>query len=65
MTGYSLDGITSLPDHTDDGARVHVADKTGEEGLGREISVVLLEVVLSGSGHLQADELRRCAQVAK
>lgn len=53
----SLDGVTSLPDHTDDGARVHVADETGEEGLGREVGVVLLEVVLAGGSHLQADEL--------
>jgi hypothetical protein len=55
----SLDGVTSLPDHTDDGARVHVADETGEEGLGREVGVVLLEVVLAGGSHLQADELHR------
>lgn len=55
----SLDGVTSLPDHTDDGARVHVADETGEEGLGREVGVVLLEVVLAGGSHLQADELYR------
>lgn len=57
--GDSLDGVTSLPDHTDDGARVHVADETGEEGLGREVGVVLLEMVLAGGSHLQADELYR------
>lgn len=60
---YSLDGITSLPDHTDDGARVHVADETGEEGLGREVGVVLLEVLLAGGGHLQSDELRSHVEV--
>ena len=30
----SLDDIGSLPDHGDDGARAHILDQSGEEGLG-------------------------------
>jgi hypothetical protein len=32
-------------------------DQAGEEGLAGEIGVVLLEVLLAGSGHLDANKL--------
>ncbi|KAI6762794.1 hypothetical protein HG530_008774 [Fusarium avenaceum] len=35
----SLDGVTALPDHGADGARVHVLNETSEERLASEISV--------------------------
>jgi len=35
-----LDGIKTLPDHGDDGARGHVLDQSREEGLALEISVI-------------------------
>ena len=38
-TTASLDGVTALPDHGADGARVHVLNQTGEERLASEISV--------------------------
>jgi hypothetical protein len=53
-----LDGVQTLPNHTDDGARVHVLDESGEEGLLLQVLVVRLEVGLTGGTHLQADELR-------
>lgn len=52
-----LDGVKALPDHADNGAREHVLDERGEEGLGREVGVVLLEVLLGGSSELEGDEL--------
>jgi len=36
----SLDSIESLPDHRNNGARRHVLDQAGEEGLALEIGVV-------------------------
>ena len=36
----SLHGIKALPDHGNDGARGHVLDEAGEEGLALEVSVV-------------------------
>jgi hypothetical protein len=36
----SLDSIGTLPDHRDDGARVHVGDQPREEGFAGEISIV-------------------------
>ena len=36
----SLDGIETLPDHSDDGAGSHVLDEAREEGLAFEVSVV-------------------------
>lgn len=54
-----LDGVQTLPNHTDDGARVHVLDESGEEGLVLQVLVVLLQVLLTGGAHLQADELFR------
>jgi hypothetical protein len=38
-TTASLDGITALPDHGADGARVHVLNQTREERLASEVSV--------------------------
>ena len=35
-----LDGIKTLPDHGNDGARGHVLNETREEGLALEVSVV-------------------------
>lgn len=52
-----LDGIQTLPDHTDDGAGVHVLDQTGEEGLLLQVGVVVFQVFLTGSAHLQTNEL--------
>lgn len=52
-----LDGVQTLPDHTDDGTRVHVLDQTGEEGLLLQVGVVVLQVFLTRGTHLQADEL--------
>jgi hypothetical protein len=35
-----LDGVETFPDHADDGARGHVLDEAGEEGLASEVGVV-------------------------
>jgi len=56
-TAASLDGVTALPDHGADGARVHVLNEASEEGLASEVLVVLLEVLLAGSGELDGDKL--------
>ena len=53
----SLDGVTTLPDHGADGARQHVLDQTGEEGLALEVGIVVLEVLLAGSDELDGNEL--------
>jgi len=53
----SLDNFSSLPNHTDNGARKHVLDEGGEERLLREILVVLLEESLRGSGKLKSNEV--------
>jgi hypothetical protein len=53
----SLDSIKTLPDHGADGARVHVVDEASEEGLGAEISIVLLEVLLAGADELEGNKL--------
>jgi hypothetical protein len=52
-----LDGVQTLPDHTDDGTRVHVLDQTGEEGLLLQVGVVVFQVFLTRGTHLQTDEL--------
>lgn len=59
-----LDDITTLPDHGDHGARVHVLDQSREEGLLLEVSVVLLEVLLARGDHLEGDELRTTIQTS-
>ena len=41
-----LDGIETLPDHGDDGARGHVLDEAREEGLALEVSVVCTYVTV-------------------
>lgn len=53
----SLDGVQTFPNHTDNGAGVHVLDQAGEEGLFLQVLVVLLQVLLTRGAHLQADEL--------
>jgi hypothetical protein len=52
-----LDGITALPDHGADWARVHVVDETSEEWLGGQVRVVLLEVLLAWLGELDGGKL--------
>ena len=52
-----LDDILSLPNHGDNGSASHVLDKTWEEGLGAEVSVVLLEQLFAGLDELQGDQL--------
>ena len=52
-----LDGVLALPDHGADGAAAHVGDQSGEEGLLGQVGVVLLEVLLAGSGELDGREL--------
>jgi len=52
-----LDDVEALPDHGADGARVHVLDQAGEEGLGREVGVVLLQVLLAGLADLDGHQL--------
>lgn len=52
-----LDDLTALPDHGDDGAAQHVGDEAGEERLGAEVSIVLLEVLLGGGAELQGSKL--------
>lgn len=52
-----LDGIESLPSHADNGAGKHVLDERREERLGREVLVVLLEVLLGRRGELEGNEL--------
>ena len=43
-----LDHVESLPHHGHHGAGGHVLDQAGEEGLGLEVLVVLLQVGLAG-----------------
>lgn len=57
----SLDGITAFPDHGADGARGHVLNKTFEERLVLEISVVSLKVRLAGADELYGGELEAAA----
>jgi len=53
----SLDSVEAFPDHTNDGAGVHVLDQPREEGLASEISVVLLKVLRGSMNELEGDEL--------
>jgi len=53
----SLDGVVSLPNHGANWAGVHVLDKTWEEWLLGQVSVVLLEVLLTWLADLHGDEL--------
>jgi len=53
----SLDSITTFPNHSADGSASHILDKSREEGLGGEILVVLLKVLLAGSHQLDGGEL--------
>ena len=52
-----LDDILALPHHGNDGARGHVLDQTGEEGLALEVLVVLFEVVLTSLDQLHGHKL--------
>ena len=49
-----LDHVESLPDHGQDGARCHVLDESGEEGAGRQVGVVVLQVLLRGLKYSKA-----------
>lgn len=42
----SLDGIKTLPDHTDNGARGHVFDEAGEESLAFEVGIIYKKDIL-------------------
>src|SRR3954468_397260 len=53
----SLDDLLALPHHADDGARTHVADETGEEGLLFQVGVVILEKLGRRVGDLDGQEL--------
>lgn len=53
----SLDGVTALPDHGADRARVHVGNEAGEERLVGQVGVVLLEVLLARGGELDGGKL--------
>ena len=53
----SLDSVVTLPDHAADGAGSGVLNETSEERLAGEISVVLLEHLLTGSAQFHGDEL--------
>jgi len=52
-----LDDFTAFPDHGADRARGHIGNETREEGLGGEVFVVLLEMLLGGAHELDGDEL--------
>ena len=52
-----LDDLAALPDHGADGARAHVGDQALEEGLVRQVGVVLLEMLLARGHELDGDEL--------
>jgi len=52
-----LYSIETLNDYSNYGPREHVLDEAGEEGLAGEVLVVLLEVLLRRSDHLEGDDL--------
>jgi hypothetical protein len=52
-----LDDVDAFPDHTDDGAGGEEFAESGEEGLGGEVTVVLLGLFGGGLEHLEGDEL--------
>jgi len=52
-----LDGITALPDHGADRSAAHILYKSWEEWLGREILIVLLEVLLAWGAQLDSSKL--------
>jgi len=53
----ALDDAEARPAHGDDGARREVVDEGAVEGLGREVDVVGLGLLLGGSEHLEAHQL--------
>jgi len=53
----SLDSITTFPNHSADGSASHILDESREEGLGGEILVVLLKMLLARSHQLDGGEL--------
>jgi hypothetical protein len=53
----SFDGLESFPDHGDDRTGIHVLDETGVEGLGGQVFVVFLQLLLVGVHHFQGDQL--------
>lgn len=55
------EGVLALPHHAHDGAGRHVGDQAGEEGLGGQVLVVLLQQSLGGRHHLQGNQLQALA----
>lgn len=55
------EGVLALPHHAHDGAGAHVGDEAGEEGLGGQVLVVLLQQRLGGRHHLQRHQLQALA----
>jgi len=51
------EGVKTLEDHSNDGAGAHEGDKTSEEGLGLQVTVVLLPVLTRRLGQLHGNEL--------
>ena len=56
LTAHQHD-VGSFPNHAHDWSRVHVFDKSSEESLRGQISIVLLQMLLSWHGHLHSDQL--------
>lgn len=52
-----LDSILTLPNSGENRSRQHVGQQGGEEGLGLQVSVVLLQLVLRGRHQLDGDQL--------
>ena len=54
--------VFSVAYHGDNGARLHVLDKRGEEGLGGEVGVVVLEEVIASLLELEGNLSRACVR---
>jgi len=52
-----LDGVQTLPDHSDNGTSIHVLDETREERLALEVFVVFFEVFSGGVDQLERSKL--------
>ena len=52
-----LDDVLALPNHGDNRSASHVLDQSREERLGRQVGVVLLEVLDRGVNELKRNEL--------
>jgi len=53
-----LNNVLTLPHHRDDRSGAHVLDKSREERLGGEVSVVFLEQLLRGPHEFHSDQLK-------